>query len=217
MRRVKICGLTSVDDACLCQEAGADLLGVILARSPRCVDPLQAEAIRRAVPTARLVGVVRDGPAAMIALQAKVAGVDVVQLHGCADPRRWAAVAEACGKPVLPAVTADQASAAMTAAASMPRLPLEGLLLDLPKSGGHEALGGRSGLWAAARQGLEMGLPVMLAGSLFAADLSAVRREVGACDLDVCRGTEQRPGVKNPDLVRGFLTAARIQEVDHAS
>jgi phosphoribosylanthranilate isomerase len=215
-RDVKVCGVTSAGDARLCHAAGAGLLGVILTASPRQIDPLQAAAIVAAVPGVRVVGVVRDAPTAALALQLRVAGVHAVQMHGPADPRRWAAVSEASGLPIMPAVTADQADAAFAAARDLPGLPLAGLLLDLPKGAAADQTA-RDRLWAAARRGLAAGLPVRLAGSLTAADLPRVRRAVGACDLDVCRGTERAPGVKDPDLVRGFLAAARDPEVRRVS
>lgn len=216
MTRVKICGITTADDARRCHAAGADLLGVIMAASVRSVDASQAAVIRAAVPDARLVGVVRDHGTAVLALKMSIAGVDVVQLHGCADPQRWAAVAEACDRPVLPAVTADQADQAFQAVATMTDLPLDGILLDLPK-GRADAAAARHLLWAAARRGLDLGLPVMLAGALVAADLGEVRRQVGSCDIDTCRGTEKAPGIKDMRLVREFVAAARSQEVGRAS
>lgn len=213
MSLVKICGITTAADAALCHDAGADLLGVIMTRSVRQVDPGQAALIRQAVPGARLVGVVRDQAAAVLALHTKLAGLDVLQLHDCPDPHRWAAVADACGVPVLPALTTDQAAAFDGHLSAH----LEGVLLDLPKTGQPADPAQRQRLWAVARRLLDTGLPIFLAGSLAASDLPAVRREVGACHLDVCRGTERVPGVKDPGLVRGFLTAARQPEVGRAS
>jgi phosphoribosylanthranilate isomerase len=215
--RVKICGITTAADAALCHDAGADLLGVILTRSVRQVDPGQAALIRQAVPGARLVGVVRDQAAAVLALHTKLAGLDVLQLHDCPDPHRWAAVADACGVPVLPALTTDQAAAVVGHLTAGFPAHLEGVLLDLPKTGQPADPAQRQLLWEVARHLLTTGLPIFLAGSLAASDLPAVRREVGACHLDVCRGTERVPGVKDPGLVRGFLTAARQPEVGRAS
>lgn len=216
MQDVKICGITSEDDARLCHAAGADLLGVILTASARQIDPLQAAAIAAAVPEARLVGVVRDGPIATLALQLRVACVHAVQLHGIDDPRRWVAVADATGLPVVPAVTADRADTAFAAVRKLPGLPLAGVLLDLPKT---PAAGRRDHgpLWDAARRGLAAGLPILLAGSLTAGDLPHVRREVGPCGLDVCRGTERAAGVKDPRLVREFVAAAHDPEVRRVS
>ena len=213
---VKVCGITTASDARLCRDAGADMLGVILTASPRQVDPSHAAAIVAAVPGARVVGVVRDAPTAALELQLRVAGVHVVQMHGPVDARRWAAVAEASGLPIMPAVIADQADAAFAAVRDLPGLPLAGLLLDLPK-GAATGQTDRERLWAAARRGLAANLPIRLAGSLTAADVPRVRRAVGACALDVCRGTERAPGVKDPDLVRGFLAAARDPEVRRVS
>lgn len=211
MTRVKICGVTGVEDARACHLAGADLLGVILTESPRQVSPAAAARIRAAVPTVRLVAVVRDGDEAELARRIDTAGVDVVQLHGCADPVRWRAVAQATRRAILPAVTADQADAAITAWSQHGDLRYEGLLLDLPKDAPDDATA-RELLWQVAARAVAAGVPVFLAGSLAAADVPSACRRVQPLALDVCRGTERSPGRKDLDLVRRFVAAAHAVE-----
>lgn len=214
---VKICGVTTVEDARLCRSAGADLLGVILAPSPRRISVARATAIREAVPGAKLVGVFTDAAPEAIAVAADAAGLDLIQLHGCDDPARWAAVARAAGRPVIPAVTADRAEAASRSLAADPGLDVPVLLLDLPKRQAVGAATLRDHLWRTARQLADRGLSVLLAGALDVADVPAARRRVQPAGLDVCRSTESAPGVKDPDKVVCFVTAAREPEVNHAS
>jgi len=209
---VKICGLTSDEDAVMCHEAGADLLGMVLAPSTRQVDLVTAAAIRAAVPGARLVGVFTDASVQDIVQSVQVAGPDLVQLHGCRDPRRWAAVAAACGRPVMPAVTASEAPALVEPA----RHHGEALLLDLPKNPGASP-DPRLALWPVARTCVDDGLPIILAGALDGGNVADACRAVQPLGVDVCRGTERSPGIKDPELVRRFLEAVHSVEYDHAS
>jgi phosphoribosylanthranilate isomerase len=213
---VKICGLTRPEDARLCFEAGADLLGMIFAPSPRRIDLRRALEIRCSVEQARLVGVFGEASAEEIADAVAAARLDVVQLHACDDPARWEAVARAAGVPVLPAVTAERAEQAAEAVLARGDLPLAGLLLDLPKGAVERDGAAREELWAAARACVTAGARVVLAGALDAGAVAAARRAVGPYGLDVCRGVEESPGVKDPARVRRFLAAARHPEVNRA-
>ncbi len=212
---VKICGLTRPEDARLCRDAGADLLGVIFADSPRQVTVGQAADIRAACSHAPLVGVFTDGTPTAIAEVVAAVGLDLVQLHACDDPARWEAVGRASGVSVLPAVTADRADDAVSAMLARPDLLLAGLLLDLPKRTRDAGSDGRVTLIETARRCRDRGIRVMLAGALDAATVPLAMREVKPFGLDVCRGVESAPGVKDPELVARFLAAVDHPEVDH--
>src|SRR5437868_7730406 len=82
--KVKICGLTRVEDALFAAECGADFLGMIfVAGSPRCIDVERAREIANAVRgRAKLVGVFRDAPTENVREIAEQVGLDFVQLHG---------------------------------------------------------------------------------------------------------------------------------------
>jgi len=224
---VKICGLTTPDDAVLCHRAGADWLGVILTASPRAVTVERCRAIRAAVPGAPLIGVVRTTDPGAVSGLVRAARLDAVQLHGCADPAVWTAVHAACGRPVLPAVAAGQATAELLAAyrelTARRACGLLGLLLDLPKApaagGEARAAGDRPDalLWSAARRASDAGAPVILAGGLTAGTVADAVRAVRPRGLALCRGTERAAGHKDPELVRRVLDAARTVEVPRAS
>ncbi len=209
---VKICGITRAEDAVMCHEAGADLLGMVLAPSARRVDLDQAAAIRAAVPAARLVGVFTNASVEEITLAVQLAGLDLVQLHGCGDVQRWTAVSTACGRPVMPAVTATDARAL----ADKVRRAAEALLLDLPKQP-DELSDPRPVLWPTARACALAGTPVFLAGALDPDNVAEACRVVQPLGVDVCRGTEQAPGIKDSQLVRRFLAAVHSVEFNHAS
>jgi len=209
---VKICGLTSPEDAVMCHESGADLLGMVLAPSARRVDLEQAAAIRVAVPEARLVGVFTDASVEEIRLSVEVAGLDLVQLHGCRDVQRWTAVGDACGRPVMPAMTAAEA----LPLAETVRRTAEAILLDLPKRP-DELSDLRPHLWTTARACVIAGTPLYLAGALDPDNVAEACRLVRPLGVDVCRGTEKEPGRKDSQLVWRFLAAVHSVELHHAS
>src|SRR5262249_20793834 len=83
MTKIKICGITRVEDARFAVECGADVIGMIFVReSPRFVEPEQAARIRKSINEAKVVGVFRDDDNASIRDIAKNVGLDFVQLHG---------------------------------------------------------------------------------------------------------------------------------------
>ncbi len=211
---VKICGLTRPEDARLCRDAGADLLGVIFAPSPRQVTVGQAADIRTVCSHAPLVGVFTDDSPTTIASVVAAVSLDLVQLHGCDDPVRWEAVARATGVPVMPAVTADRADVAAAAMIARPEFSLTSLLLDLPKQTGDAGPEGHLALLEAAKRCRQRGVRVMLAGALDADTVALAMREAKPYGLDVCRGVESAPGLKDPDQVARFLAAVDHPEVD---
>lgn len=213
---VKICGLTCAADARLCVREGADLLGVIFALGPRQIGIDTARAIRRAASDVPLVGVftVCDPPA--IAHAVRTVGLDLVQLHGLADPACWRAVASATRKPVIPAVTAAQVASVRAALVAGPDVPVAALLLDLAK-GVAVTPAARQALLAAARDAAASGLRVLLAGGLTDENVAAACRAVRPHGVDVCRGVEQTPGRKDAALLVRFLAQVRSVEVPHAS
>ncbi len=85
--RVKICGLTNLEDALWAAEAGADLLGFVFADSPRRVDPLVVQGIIEALPPlVRTVGVFVDEEPEVVLEIAGRCRLDYLQLHGNETP-----------------------------------------------------------------------------------------------------------------------------------
>ena len=101
--QVKVCGITTCDDAAVCHALGADYLGVIFAQSPRQVSADAAGLIRTAVPAAKLVGVFVDEELATLAETARAVGLDLIQLHGQESPDYCRQLTEATGLPLIKA------------------------------------------------------------------------------------------------------------------
>ena len=88
MTRIKICGLTTLEDALLCAEAGADALGFIFVENtPRFVTPEQvAPIIRRLPPFVTPVGVFWDHPSGHVKAVVEACGLRAIQFHGDEKP-----------------------------------------------------------------------------------------------------------------------------------
>lgn len=205
MTRVKICGLTRLEDALLAARLGADALGFnFWPGSRRYVDPDAARAIvDRLPPFVTAVGVfVNQPPTEVLAIAAR-AGVVAVQLHG---DEGWEDVN---GYPI-PAVKALRL-AGRESLADLHRYRVRAFLLDAPSDGFGGS--GRTCDWALAREVAER-VPVVLAGGLGPENVAEAIRAVRPYAVDVASGVESSPGVKDPDRLRRFL--ARAREEDHA-
>ncbi len=199
---VKICGLTGGDDARAAAAAGADVLGLVFAPSPRCVDLADAAAIRAAVPDARLAGVFRDQDPDFVLAAVAAADLDLVQLHGAESPAYAAAITAATGAPIIRALEPGQVAGGAAAACAEAAY----LLVDPPKSADPAAA--RGAVLAAARQLAQEGARVLVAGGLSPADVAAVVEDARPYGLDACRGVESSPGRKDARKLTEFLLRA---------
>lgn len=201
---VKLCGITTPEDATLAAEAGADAVGLVFwPGSPRRVDAPAARRIGAALPPLVLrVGVFVDAPPGELAAVADEAGLDLLQLHGREAPADCARMPRRCLKAlrVGPGFRPEEADA-FAAAAS-------GILLD---TRAVEAPGGtgRSFDWAVARE-VRARVPfLVLAGGLTPENVGDAIRTVRPDAVDVSSGVESVPGRKDPAKVRAFMAAVR--------
>lgn len=200
---VKVCGLTRLEDARHALACGADWLGFIVhGESPRRIEPERAGEIAAALPGAVVVAViVGAGPDEALAL-ARRSGATRVQLHRV-DAAAWPAVF------ALPAAFAVPVDADGRLRATLP--PAAGLVLLDTAAGPHAGGSGRPFPWAAAVP-LAAERDVMLAGGLGPGNVAEAIRLVRPYGVDASSGLERSPGVKDPDLVRGYVEAARAAD-----
>jgi phosphoribosylanthranilate isomerase len=197
--RIKICGLTRIDDARLAAHLDVDAVGVVLwPGSPRAVGLTEAAALCQVLPawTAR-VGVfvtpsVEDVRAAIAAV-----GLGVIQLHGVDDPTPFRALQT----PILWAASLREGRADPVAPAGTT------LLLDAHDPVRHGGTG-RTIDWAragaiAARECL------VLAGGLTAENVGRAITEVRPYGVDVSSGVEASPGIKSAARMTAFVEAVR--------
>jgi phosphoribosylanthranilate isomerase len=203
--RVKICGLTNTADALTAAEAGADILGLIFAESPRRIGPAQAAEIRAAVPQARLCGVFMDQSLPSVAAAAIESGLDMIQLHGTEPPEYCRQLATLSGLPLIKTLRPEEAVPIIVGAYDAPAY----FMVDMPKDG---ATRGRPGPEDVARSvGAigEMGREVFLAGALTPTNVTEAVRVAKPFAVDVCSGVEKSKGIKDPGLVRAFVKETR--------
>ena len=202
MVRIKICGITNVEDALLACELGADAIGLnFYEKSPRCISPFTAsKVIAKLPPFVAAIGVFVNWQAAPVASLAKELGLAAAQLHGDESPKL---VAEAAKKvPVIKALPVGKGSA------QPPFAKYRGVtafLLDAPHSGQYGGTG-HTADWAAARTAAEAHR-ILLAGGLAPENVFEAILAVRPYAVDVTSGVESKPGKKDPVKLRAFFGA----------
>lgn len=201
MVEVKICGLTTVDDAVRCIEAGADAIGLnFWTGSPRCVDAATARAIVEAGgDRATMVGVFVDFTADQVREILRETGIQWAQLHGRETPELVAQLLPQAYK----ALGVKDGSAIELARS----YPGEHLLLDASVPGIPGGTGQTFDWEIAAAVAQERMLT--LAGGLTPDNVAEAVRVVRPFRVDVASGVESAPGRKDPELVQRFIHAAK--------
>jgi phosphoribosylanthranilate isomerase len=199
--RVKICGITRLEDARLAVELGAAALGFnFYPPSPRYLAPqAAAQLIRRLPPLVTAVGVFADETDdEHIAAVAREAGVSAVQLHGPRFPQSLGALE---GWRLIRAVAVREGFQPE----ELCGLRASAFLLDTfdPKLPGGT---GRAFDWSLAREAKRYG-PIILAGGLTPENVAEAIRQVHPFAVDVASGVELAPGVKDPIKLGAFFDA----------
>ena len=203
---IKICGLTTIEDALAAVEAGADYLGFnFYAKSPRCLAPAACREIIVALKgrgtRVRTVGIFVEQSAAEVARIMDETGLDLAQLHGDHQleqvgglrGRGFVAVRDAQG------VDFDALAAFSGGAPAF--------LLDANRPG-HYGGTGHTADWDAARV-LAARYPLFLAGGLTPANVADAVHHVQPWGVDVASGVEAVPGKKDVEKMRAFVAAVR--------
>lgn len=203
--RIKICGITNADDARLAASLGADYIGVIFADSPRRVDVERARQIRGEVSGVLVVGVFRDQPLEDVIHTTRETGIDLVQLHGEESPDFCNDVLTRTGKPVIKGFAADR----MPDAKQLARYTTTSyFLFDLPR-GTQKTDADVERVWTEVLRTRRKGFRVFVAGALSPGNVREAIQRTHAFAVDVCRGVERAPGVKDPDVLQRFFVEAR--------
>jgi phosphoribosylanthranilate isomerase len=212
--RVKICGVTRVEDALAAARAGADAIGMVFySGAKRCITAERAKEILSVLPPfVTSVGLFVDSPAAEVRRVALSLGLRHVQLHGHEDAE---SVRQLEGFAVLKAVRVareifrSELDAWREAIASgLPQL--RGLVLETPTS----APGG-TGIendWNAVREAQAAGAftglpPIIAAGGLTPENVAPVVRDLHPWAVDVSSGVEESFGHKSSKKIEAFIAA----------
>ncbi|HVO46020.1 MAG TPA: phosphoribosylanthranilate isomerase [Steroidobacteraceae bacterium] len=220
MTTIKICGITTLDNALLCVEAGADLLGLnFYPKSPRYVAPERARAITEGLLRALgdacplLVGVFANASAREIAHIIWAVGLDAAQLSGDETPD---ALADLGGRGFKAVHPSSRDEALELAGRFLPdQLPGDKRLPSLLVDAYHKDLYGGTGEQASVDVALaakEIAPRLMLAGGLTPENVAGRVRAIRPWGVDVASGVERAPGVKDAARVRAFIAAVRSLE-----
>ena len=201
MVHVKICGITSIDDALAAVDLGASAIGLnFVTGSPRRIDVARAREISRAVGTrALVVGVVADMTVDAMRALVEDAELGCLQLHGDEPPEALVPLLPHAYKAVRIATAED-----VTRASSFDG---EHILVDAKVEG---ALGGTGKTfdWSLVKS-LATTRKLTVAGGLGRDNVALAVRAVRPYCVDVASGVESSPGVKDRAKMKGFIDAAR--------
>lgn len=213
--KIKICGTTSLEDARLAADAGADMLGFIFyPPSPRAITPEAATEIIRILREEKganapmMVGVFVDELVEQVqAIQAQ-AGLDALQLHGSEPPVEMRLLSPYAFKAIRPQNRGDAEGSVATYSRVLPDNPaIPQFLMDTfhPwKMGGTGQMADWSVALVVARR-----FRLMLAGGLTVENVAEAIKTVAPWGVDVVSGVEARKGVKDPDKLRRFVEIVR--------
>ena len=207
MVHVKICGITTVDDAQAAVGAGADALGfVFYPPSPRYVTPEQAAQLIQALPPfVTTVGLFVDMTLDTINEIAARCGLDRIQLHGHETP----AFCRQVTRPVIKAIRIKNAESL----SSVPDYKVSAYLLDAHVEGALPGGTGASFSWELAARAKPHG-PVILAGGLTPENIAAAIAQIRPYGVDVSTGVERAPGIKDHRKMRQFIARAKAAALE---
>ena len=209
MTKVKVCGITRLEDAEYATELGAWAVGFILwPGSKRAVDPGVAAGIARVMRRkVELVGVFVNQSIDEIASSVDVLGLTHVQLHGDEGPTFCTAVKQRTGAKVIKAVRIGHAADLQDAA----RFRTDFHLLDTSQAGLYGGTG-KTWDWALVKNWRSK-VPYLLSGGLTAENVGEAINIARPWGVDVASGVESEPGIKDPAKLEAFLAAVEAAHV----
>jgi phosphoribosylanthranilate isomerase len=210
---VKICGLSTRETLDAALQAGADMVGfVFFPASPRHIGLNTAHDLgRQARGRALKAALTVDADDATLANMVEALQPDILQLHGKETVARLRDIRQTFGLPVMKAIAVetpvDLASLPGYAAVADRILFDARAPTDATRPGGL----GTAFDWRVL-ENLDLKLPFMVSGGLHAGNVAEAVRVSRAGGVDVSSGVERAPGVKDPEMIRAFIRAARATE-----
>ena len=210
---VKICGLSTRETLDVALDAGADMVGfVFFPPSPRHLSLERARDLgqqvkRRAVKVALTV----DADDATLSNIVEALQPDILQLHGKETVARLRDIKQKFGLEVMKAMAVE--SAADLALLAGYAAVADRILFDARPPKGATRPGGLGAAfdWHVL-ENLDLKLPFMVSGGLKADNVAQAVHVTGAGGVDVSSGVERASGVKDPEMIRAFIRAARASE-----
>jgi phosphoribosylanthranilate isomerase len=210
---VKICGLSTPETLDAALVGGADMVGfVFFPPSPRHVTLDVARALgKQAKGRAVKVALSVDADDADLENSIDALKPDILQLHGKESVARVRDIKQKFGLPVMKALAVETRAdlAALPGYAAV----CDRILFDAKAPKDATRPGGLGAVfdWHLL-EGLDLKLPFMVSGGLTAANVAEALRITRAGGVDISSGVESAPGIKDPDMIRAFIRAARATE-----
>ncbi len=193
--KIKICGITRLEDALLAADLGADALGFIFTESPRQVVPETAgEIISLLPPFVNSVGVFVDEEQESVREIAAYCKLDLIQLHG----NESSGYCKALDLKALKVIRVKDEKSIESMASY--RGTVQGFLLDTYVKGLPGGTG-KTFNWELAKQAKKYG-PVILSGGLNPDNICEAIEKVKPYGVDISSGVEASPGIKDPDKLK---------------
>ncbi|MBF0154210.1 MAG: phosphoribosylanthranilate isomerase [Magnetococcales bacterium] len=215
MVRIKICGMTRLEDALAAIHLGADAIGLVFhPKSPRAIDPVRATALVAALPPfVSVVGLFVNHPPEEVHRIVRHCHLSVVQLHGDESPEVCRQISG--GSHGFLRVIKAIRVATRTDLQGVDAFPVAGILLDAKAP---HAYGGTGQVfdWSLL-EGFRCRAPLILAGGLNPDNIQAAIQRVKPCAVDLSSGVESAPGIKDHALMRHFIARVRQAEIGIAS
>lgn len=206
MTRVKICGITRVDDVLAAARLGAHAIGLVFyERSPRHVSIVQAAQLAKALPPfISAVGLFVDAEPAFVREVLAAVPLDLLQFHGDESPEYCAQF----GRPYLKAIRVRAGVDLLQCAARYEGA--RALLLDAHVEG---IPGGTGATFDWGLIPAKLPLPVILSGGLGAGNVAAGIEQVRPCAVDVSSGVEAAKGIKDAARIAAFINEVKRIDV----
>lgn len=210
---VKICGLSTRETLDVALDAGADMVGfVFFPPSPRHLSLEAGRDLGRQVKGRALkVALMVDADDATLDNIMDALSPDILQLHGQESVARVRDIKQRFGRPVMkvvPVATSTDLAVLPGYAAVADRILFDA---RAPKDATRPGGLGEPFDWRLL-ENLELALPYMVSGGLHAGNVAEAVRLTRAGGVDVSSGVESAPGVKDPELIKAFIRAARATQ-----
>ena len=202
MTRIKICGITRVEDALAAARSGADAIGLVFyERSPRYVSLAQAKQLAEALPPfVTVVGLFVNAKASFVREVLASVPLDMLQFHGD-EPAEFCAQ---FAKPYLKAIRVKAGVDLLQCASDF--RSAKGLLLDAHVEG---IAGGTGATFDWALIPKQLPLPVILSGGLNVGNVVAAIKQVRPYAVDVSSGVEASKGIKDAAKIAVFINEVK--------
>jgi phosphoribosylanthranilate isomerase len=213
--RIKLCGLTRIEDVTQAVAVGADAIGLVFyPPSPRYVAPETAARLVEALPPmVSTVGLFVNADLGEVAEVLRRVPLSLLQFHGDETPAQCREIAEAVRRPFMRAlrIRPDTTAADLleSQAAYRTASPLfSGLLLDT----WSDAYGGTGKVFDWSLIPAEIAHQAVLSGGLNVQNVTDAVRQVRPYAVDVSSGIESAKGIKDTALMRAFVSAVRAAD-----